>query len=218
MRALYRSCVSLCQDPSNGTGSLVACLRVYSVAPAGAYVGIPITILGPWVRAGACTLSLLRELVSGSQTQYWILRCVLACTLCRPCGSLLLDLSVGTGFPGEGTKLLHVPEGLKKGGRASSWRTSQWDSKKEGTQLVHVPEGQQKEGHQAGLRPRRTAKGEGHQAGSHPRGTAKRKGTRLVHVPCGSLCWDPINGAGSLGACLPLEGVCAGIPAATLDP
>jgi hypothetical protein len=41
--------------------------RGHSVAPAGAYVGIPVTVLNPWVRACACTLSLLLELVSGSQ-------------------------------------------------------------------------------------------------------------------------------------------------------
>ena len=32
-RTICRSCVSLCRDPSNGTGSLGACLRVHAVAP-----------------------------------------------------------------------------------------------------------------------------------------------------------------------------------------
>jgi hypothetical protein len=67
VRALYRSCGSLCQDPSNGTGSLGACLCVHSIAPAGAYVGMPITVLDPWVRGCAYTLSLLRERTPGSQ-------------------------------------------------------------------------------------------------------------------------------------------------------
>jgi hypothetical protein len=172
VRALYRSCVSLCQDPSTGTGSLVACLRVYSVAPAGAYVGIPVTVLVPWVRACACTLSHLRELVSGSHKQYWILGCVLACTLCRPCGSLLLDPSVGTGFLGKAPSWFTSRRDLKKKGgeghqagarpsgtaikRAHSWFTSQRDSRRKGTRLVYVPEGQQ-----------------------------KGKGTRLVHIPEG---------------------------------
>ena len=41
--------------------------RGHSVAPAGAYVGIPVTALDPWVRACAYTLSLLRELMMGCQ-------------------------------------------------------------------------------------------------------------------------------------------------------
>jgi len=40
-----------CWDPSNGVGSLGACLRVHSVAPAGASVGILVTALDLWVRA-----------------------------------------------------------------------------------------------------------------------------------------------------------------------
>ena len=102
-------------------------------------------MLNPSVRACAYTLSPLRELIAGSQCRYWV--------------------------PGEGTKLVHVPEGLrKKGGghqagarpsgtarkRAHSWFTSRRDSKRKGTRLVYVPEGQQ-----------------------------KGKGTRLVHIPEG---------------------------------
>ena len=45
-------------DPSDATESLGAGLRLHSVAPAGAYVGIPVPVLDPWVRACSCTLSL----------------------------------------------------------------------------------------------------------------------------------------------------------------
>ena len=54
---LCQSCWSLFWDPSNGTGSLGVCWRVHSVAPAEAYAGIPVTVLNPWVRACAYTLS-----------------------------------------------------------------------------------------------------------------------------------------------------------------
>jgi hypothetical protein len=77
-RAICRSFRGVCWDSTNGDGSRGACLRVPAIAPSGACVGIPTTVLDPLVRAFACPLSLLRVLASGVQQRCWISGCVLA--------------------------------------------------------------------------------------------------------------------------------------------